>query len=330
MINAVIEIYAAERNSMREEKYCDVRRINRRRICLLIGACAAFMAMLFCIWMAVGSDLRDAWNASRVEDRTKALYYNDASVIDIIFGNAYAEEPDGSAPVPEATLPPVQESFNELLSENADTIGWLKVGDIVDYPVVKSDNVFYLDHDFFGEYDDNGTLFLNEYNELFPRDDVLLIHGHNMRSGAMFGDLMLYEDFEYTCENPLVSFRTIYDAEDVYYVPVYAFNASMNINDPSFVDITRMRFEDDAAPDGTSATIRQSTAYNEYLDEMSSVSIWQAPVDVNADDKLLMLITCSYYQDNGRFILICRQLRDGETPESVTAVYSDVLANMEE
>ena len=36
-----------------------------------------------------------------------------------------------------------------------------------------------------------------------------------------------------------------------------------------------------------------------------------------------MLITCSYQYENGRFLLICRKLRDGETPETVSALFQE-------
>ena len=45
-------------------------------------------------------------------------------------------------------------------------------------------------------------------------------------------------------------------------------------------------------------------------------------VDVNAEDELLMLVTCSYQHEDGRFMLICRKLRPDETPEAVKALFT--------
>lgn len=204
----------------------------------------------------------------------------------------------------------VNEKFHELLNVNPHTVGWLKVNEYIDYPVVKYDNDHYLHTDFYGEEDDDGTLFVNEYNSLEPRDDVILIHGHNMKSGEMFGRLKGYEKFENVCAEPLINFRTLKDDEDVLYVPVYAFHASMNPDDPEYFNIMQLNFETDAD-------------YQAYLDEMAELSIWQSPADVNTDDKLLMLVTCSYYQDNGRFMLVCRQLRADEKPEDMQKLYAE-------
>ena len=66
-------------------------------------------------------------------------------------------------------------------------MGWLKAGEGID-PCRGAvlTTLYYLDHGFTGEEDRNGTLFLNMNNQLFPPDDVLLIHGHNMKDGSMF------------------------------------------------------------------------------------------------------------------------------------------------
>ena len=52
------------------------------------------------------------------------------------------------------------------------------------------------------------------------------------------------------------------------------------------------------------------------------MSLWESPVDVNVDDKLLMLITCSYDLEDGRLMVVCRRLRDGETPEEVAGLFA--------
>ena len=219
--------------------------------------------------------------------------------------------------------PPVAEDLADAYAQNEDLVGWLKAGESIDLPVVQSDNTYYLDHGFTGEEDKNGTLFLNMNNQLFPPDDVLLIHGHNMKDGSMFGTLSQFEQYDYVKEHPTVTFQTIHDEEPVYYVPVSVFNASMLPDHSSYFDITQIVFPDDeegAAEDPS--TFRQSSAFRTYLDELRAVSLWESPVDVNVDDKLLMLITCSYDLEDGRLMVVCRRLRDGETPEAVAGLFA--------
>lgn len=256
---------------------------------------------------------------------------------------------------PVETPPPVQEAFQELYNQNKHIIGWLTAGERIDYPVVwyEGNNDYYLHHDFFGKNDNNGTLFLNGNNRFFPANDVWLIHGHNMASGAMFATLGKYRDYRYLCEHPLVEFRTIYDAEMVYYVPIAAFDASMIRGNRGYFNVTQIAFPDDqeatasplpgepvsadavlameapaattapakALATATASTQRQSAAFQAYLNSLQRRSLWDSPAGVNVDDSLLLLITCSYTQEDGRFILACRKLREGETAEDVTALF---------
>ena len=159
-------------------------------------------------------------------------------------------------------------------------------------------------------------------NQLLPADDVLLIHGHNMKDGSMFGTLSDFERYDYACEHPVVMFQTIYDEQPVYYAPVSVFNASMLPDHSSYFDITQIVFPDDEeqAP-RDSATFRQSSAFKAYLEDLREVSIWNSPVDMNVDDQLLMLITCSYDLEDGRLMVVCRRLREGETPEDIAALF---------
>ena len=218
--------------------------------------------------------------------------------------------------------PPVAENLADAYAQNEDLVGWLKAGESIDLPVVQSDNTYYLDHGFTGEEDKNGTLFLNMNNQLFPPDDVLLIHGHNMKDGSMFGTLSKFERYDYAAENPVITFQTIHDEEPVYYVPVSVFNASMLPDHSSYFDITQIVFPDDGEDaEKDPSTFRQSSAFRTYLDELKAVSLWESPVDVNVDDKLLMLITCSYDLEDGRLMVVCRRLRDGETPEAVAGLF---------
>ena len=143
--------------------------------------------------------------------------------------------------------PSVAADLADAYAQNDDLVGWLKAGEGIDLPVVQSDNTYYLDHGFTGEEDRNGTLFLNMNNQLFPPDDVLLIHGHNMKDGSMFGTLPKFEQYDYAKEHPLVTFQTIYDEEPVYYVPVSVFNASMLPDHSRYFDITQIVFPDDEA-----------------------------------------------------------------------------------
>ena len=63
-------------------------------------------------------------------------------------------------------------------------------------------------------------------------------------------------------------------------------------------------------------------AFEEYLSDAVERSNWLSPVEADSQDELLMLLTCSYRHVDGRFVLLCRKLRDGETPEEMQRLFA--------
>ena len=205
-------------------------------------------------------------------------------------------------PVAEATLPPMQESFAELYAQNPHVVGWLEMDPDIALPVVQWDNSFYMDHDFDGNESVAGTLFVDSRNTLWPQDDHILIYGHNMKDGSMFGSLNNYRNVGFLRATTCIQFNTIYG--DAQYVPFALFDASMTKDDPNYFKLIRLNFSEEQP-------------FDAFLEDVQSRSLFNIPVDVNEDDQLLSLVTCSYSMDNGRFIIMCRKLREDETPEQM-------------
>lgn len=208
-------------------------------------------------------------------------------------------------PVAEATLPPMQESFAELYAQNPHVVGWLEMDPDIALPVVQWDNSFYMDHDFDGNESVAGTLFVDSRNTLWPQDDHILIYGHNMKDGSMFGSLNNYRNVGFLRATTCIQFNTIYG--DAQYVPFALFDASMTKDDPNYFKLIRLNFSEEQP-------------FDAFLADVQSRSLFNIPVDVNEDDQLLSLVTCSYSMDNGRFIIMCRKLREDETPEQMEAL----------
>lgn len=100
---------------------------------------------------------------------------------------------DGSSVLAESMA---KESYERLKAVNADYIGWITVADTnIDYPVTQRDNSYYLNHDFYGEKSSHGAIFLDE--GCTPDDPVILIHGHHMKDGTMFGALKNFKKQEF-------------------------------------------------------------------------------------------------------------------------------------
>ena len=207
--------------------------------------------------------------------------------------------------------PVFQEQFRQLYERNNDLVGWIHVNDDIDYPIVwrDEDNDFYMNHDYDGNYNDAGWIFLDKRNESDMNDDQMLIYGHNMRRGTMFGELDLYRELDYVKQHPIIEVQSVYDPAPRQYVLVSLFDASMNKSHETYIKITNFNFE---TPE----------AKQDYIDAMCSRSVFDLPFDVSSDDQLITLVTCSYDHPNGRFLVVARELREGETAEMVAEAFA--------
>ncbi len=81
--------------------------------------------------------------------------------------------------------------FQDLLTINDNTIGWIKVlGTDINYPIVQTNNnYYYLNHDFNNNYNKAGWIFLDYRNNLDFLSKNTIIYGHQRKDGSMFTSL---------------------------------------------------------------------------------------------------------------------------------------------
>ena len=205
------------------------------------------------------------------------------------------EEENGNADG-EDTPPEVLEDYKTLLNMNKDLIGWLKIADInIDYPVMQTnDNTYYLEHNFDNKYDKNGCLFLDYQCDVINRNTNLIIYGHNMQSGKMFGSLSKYSSEEYYKEHPRFEFDTIY--EKGAYEIVYVFRSKIYNEDA--VVFKYYQFLD----------VQSEKEFNSNMTEMAKISLYNTGITPQYGDELLTLSTCDYQEDHGRFVIVARKI----------------------
>ena len=203
------------------------------------------------------------------------------------------------------TPPPPQESFADLLALNPESVGFLTIEDVLTLPVVQrpNDNEFYLDHSFDLTESIAGTLFMDGSNLLVPEDDCLIIYGHNMRNGTMFRPLIQYENPDFLKQNPLAHFDTLY--ENRLYVPFAALTVTADPDSERYLNLRQLSFDE--------------PGFNRFIKSLKALSIWTNPLEVKYGDRVLLLVTCEYTHDNGRFILALRAQRDDEAWDQLWA-----------
>ncbi len=222
-------------------------------------------------------------------------------------GRAAAEDPPSSAEAaPRYTLdgerPPreILDEFKNLLNINQKLIGWVKIDDTnIDYPVMQTDdNEYYLTHNLNQEYDKNGSIFLDKDCEIEYPSTNLILYGHHMRSGQMFGGLDRYEDESYWKEHPYIQFDTLYD-KGIWQV-MYVFRSRVYRQEE--IVFKYYQFID--------ANSEQEFYSN--MKEMEALSLYDTGVTAEYGDRLLTLSTCDYEEDNGRFVVVAKKVETKE------------------
>ena len=197
----------------------------------------------------------------------------------------------------EKDKPPILEKYKTLYGKNKKLIGWLKIDDTnIDYPVMQTvNNEYYLDHNYNQEYDKNGSLFLDkDCNAAFPNTNMI-IYGHHMKTGNMFGNLNYYSKESYFKEHPQFQFDTIYE-EGVYDI-MYVFRSRIYSEE-------EIVFKYYQFLDATSAD-----EFYSYMDEMANLSLYDTGVTASYGDKLITLSTCDSSEEDGRFVVVAKKVK---------------------
>ncbi len=197
----------------------------------------------------------------------------------------------------EIVLPDILDDYKTLYNKNKKLIGWLKIDDtIIDYPVMQtSNNEYYLDHNFNQEKDNNGSIFMDTDCVAYPRSQNLILYGHHMKSGKMFGDLEKYASESYYKKHSIIHFDTIYE-KSVYQI-MYVFRTKvLKENEIAF---KYYQFIDAGSGE----------EFNSYMNEMAQMSLYDTGVTAQYGDELLTLSTCDHSQTDGRFVVVAKRIQ---------------------
>ena len=162
---------------------------------------------------------------------------------------------------------------NGLVKKNKDCIGYVEIqGTTISYPVMQTkDNPdFYLNHDFNRNYSFYGTPYLSAYCDV-EKSDNLIIYGHNINGGKMFGALEQYKDKEFFYKHRKIYFTTDKKRE-------YEVFAVMSVN-----------------------------IHDEFVDKVEEHSLWRQGNKPKYGEQMLMLSTCDNGKgDDWRIVLIAK------------------------
>ncbi|MCX4305850.1 MAG: class B sortase [Acetatifactor sp.] len=222
------------------------------------------------------------------------------------------EESPSPSPVPESTPEPVEtptptpspvvNPYLDSFLANDDMAAWLQIpGTDIDYPVMWTprDEEYYLRRGFDGARNQNGCLILDTDSCLDPLTTNLIIHGHNMRSGTMFGTLEDYEDEAYCQEHN----RIILYTEDCQrnYEVVAVFRSQVFKKSDTVFKFYKF-FQADTQEE-----------FDDFYENIKALSLYDTGVTAEFGDCFITLTTCSNHVEQGRFVVVAKEVESGDT-----------------
>lgn len=226
------------------------------------------------------------------EEEEEPVLAQSGTVENNVYGAELAQEtvekPEGPAVLPE---------YQQLYQQNSDFSGWLSIpGTGIDYPVMQAvpeSSDFYLTHNYDGEEDINGSIFLDSRNDYEQQDDNLIVYGHNMKSGLMFGELKNYLDPAFFQEHKMIQFNTIYEKAQYEIIAVCLAKVPAEGEEGfRYYDFINAGNEEN---------------FNSFLENMKKMNIMDGDLNASYGDRLLTLSTCNNYTEDGRLVLLAKK-----------------------
>ena len=179
-------------------------------------------------------------------------------------------------------------SFKELQEINPDVFAWLTIyGTNIDYPVVQgSNNMEYINTNAAGRYSLSGAIFLDYRSSKEFSDFSSILYGHHMEKNTMFGEIECFAGKEY------------FEARQ--YGMLY-FNGKEH--GLEFFAFVRTNAYDETV---YRRNITGKKERQNYLERLRSIATHTRDIQVTANDRIVLLSTCSEVSTNGRDILIAR------------------------
>ena len=178
----------------------------------------------------------------------------------------------------------VEKEEENLYDKYEDYRGWIKIDNTnINYPIVQGkDNSFYLDKDINKNYLSSGSIFMNYLNHGF-NDENTVLFGHHMRNKTMFAQLKKYKEKEFFYgDNDIVI-----EVENDKVLKYKVFSAYVTDSKDNYI---KTNFDDKAQ-------------YKEFLEDIKNKSQYKSDIDVNENDKIITLSTCSYEFNDARMVV---------------------------
>lgn len=235
----------------------------------------SLIVLVISAWIIVKIVFVDRYNENKLAEEAQQIYYDNS------------EDEDQSQ----------QERFAELVKINPDIKAWINISNTrIDYPVLQppsDDRNYYLTHNYKKEYSQYGSIFIDSICSAGTDSKNIILHGHHMKNGEMFANILKYSDVDFCKENPIINFDTLNETRKYKVISIFKTNTlpeqgeSFNYQVSSF----------------------GKGKFMEFVNDVKKRSLIYFPVDVDENDQLITLSTCSYEFKDFRTVVVARKVR---------------------
>ena len=217
------------------------------------------------------------------------------------------------APVDGEIMPQAEMSqkMGEVFTLNEDCAGWIKIdGMVIDYPVMQTpyDEQYYLNRDFDGKYSAYGCIIadtescigtgtaLEDYMDGTRPSTNIILHGHNMKNGTMFGSLDKFRDRTFEQNHPVIKFSSLYEDREYEIVSVFLSQVYKKTDTDVF---KYYQFFDAQTED----------EFNDFYTNIKKMALYDTGVNAEYGDEFLTLSVCAYHVENGRLVVVGKRIK---------------------
>ncbi len=269
--------------------YLPNRKDNAKQITVKIIFLAALVGLIISVCYLVNY-FSEANTQEKLENNAREIWYQESL------------SPDQPTP------------FERMLAINDDFMGWLTIENTnVDHPVYQADdNDYYLNHNQEKKVSGYGALYY-DYRTVITKnyeDQNLVIYGHSMKNGSMFGKLKLFRDADYYDTDHTITLTTVNGEKKYVVFSTFLLNAVREDDNNYIFNIYKTAF----------ATEEE---FNEWIAEAKDRSLVDTGIDVNFSDSILTFVTCCDDFDDARLIIMARELHEDEVGTLDTSIATE-------
>lgn len=257
---------------------------------LIIGGILVIIAAIVILMVVTSKDDKIEESAPVVEESTEPESEAESAGSEVEEDSVVEEESEAEPSEP-TMLPELAAKYEE----NQDMAGWITIENTrVDYPVMYTpdDEEKYLYANFDAEWDVNGLPFIDKDCSCDPESMNLIIYGHNMLNDKAFSDILEYQNEEFWKEHPVVKFSTLYEERE--YEVLAAFHDRVYYKHETCFKFYQFIDAED------------EEQWDEAITYYKENALYDTGVDAEYGDKLITLVTCADYEENGRFVVVAR------------------------